>query len=78
MNIINYVLGKPSTNIQGTKVVFTVEQLEYLHSIFSEVPKDNTHESMLVKQGERNVIRFIGLNPFEVREVLQDKWMCLC
>lgn len=42
MNIINYVLGKPSTNIQGTKVVFTVEQLEYLHSMFSEVPKDNT------------------------------------
>ena len=30
------------------------------------------------RQGERNVIRFIGLNPFEVREVLQDKWMCLC
>ena len=29
MNIINYVLGKPSTNIQGTKVGFTVEQLEY-------------------------------------------------
>lgn len=60
MNIINYVLGKPSTSIQGTKVGFTVEQLEYLHSMFSEVPKDNTHESMLVKQGERNVIRFIA------------------
>ena len=28
--------------------------------MFSEVPKDNTHESMLVKHGERNVIRFIA------------------